>query len=96
MCDARFWGIDPALIADAPAETGVWPQNSHAMRAFLAVCSQWRMVALASGAVLYAGLDYSGAQAGLALAGIEASPELWAEVRVIEAGALGQLNRRGR
>ncbi|MDZ4136032.1 MAG: DUF1799 domain-containing protein [Paracoccaceae bacterium] len=96
MADARLWGIDPALIVEEAQDTGVWPQNAGAVRAFLAVCSQWRMVALASGAVFYAGLDYGGAQAGLALAGIEASPELWAEVRVIEAGALGQLNRRGR
>lgn len=34
------------------------------------------------------GLDYAGAKAGLELAGIEATPALWTQVRTIEAGAI--------
>lgn len=34
------------------------------------------------------GLDYAGARAGLEMAGIEVTPDLWADLQVIEAGAL--------
>lgn len=60
----------------APAQA-VWSINLEACDAFLAVASQFRESAL----------DYAGAQAGLALAGITMSPELWSQVRLIEAGA---------
>ncbi len=35
------------------------------------------------------GLDYAGVDAGLRRAGIELSPAAWADLQVIEAGALG-------
>ena len=63
------------------------------MTAFLAVAGQWRCHALANGALLWSGLDYTAAQAGLALSGLDPDPETWAEVRLIEAGALEELNR---
>ncbi len=61
------------------------------MRAFLAIASQWRMVA-GMGAMVALGLDYAGAEAGLRLAGIEADPVLWGEIRQIEAGAVAAMN----
>ena len=46
--------------------------------------------------LLWIGLDYTAARAGLDLAGIEMTPGLWAEVRDIESGAIEELNARGR
>jgi len=63
------------------------------MVAFLSVAGQWRGVALPNGGLLWLGLDYTAAQAGLSLAGLAPSPETWAEVRLIEAGAKEELNR---
>jgi hypothetical protein len=40
----------------------------------------------------YLGLDYSGVEAGLRLAGIMLSPEQWDDLRSIEAGAMKELN----
>ncbi len=92
IADARRWGIDPALIEPAlePGD-GVWPENAGAVRAFLAVATQWRMVAGMAGMVA-TGLDYAGAQAGLALAGIVADEALWDDIRMIEQGAVAALN----
>jgi Phage related hypothetical protein (DUF1799) len=59
-----------------------------ALEAFLAVASQWRIGP--QGRAL--GLDYAGAQAGLALAGITVTPALWADLREIERGARMGLN----
>ncbi|WPY96102.1 DUF1799 domain-containing protein [Limimaricola variabilis] len=88
LSDAARFGI--ALSAEdlAPAgETGVWPQNAAALTAFLRIATQWRVAATLS-AVVRTGLDYAGARAGLDLAGIEMTPALWADVQVIEAGAI--------
>lgn len=38
------------------------------------------------------GLDYAGARAGLGLAGIEMTPELWADVQEIERAAIAAMN----
>ena len=38
------------------------------------------------------GLDHGSAQAGLALAGVEVTPELWERVRMIERGALDAMS----
>ena len=73
----------------------VWPENWEALCAFLAVSTQWRIVALMTqlnGQTYYQGLDYAGVAAGLAGAGIAATPELWADLRVIEAAARNALN----
>jgi len=92
--DCRVLGLDAASLP-APLEDegdGVWPRNAAAVRAFLAVARQWRTVASGMGGARFLGLDYAAAKAGLDLAGIEVGPELWAEVRVIEAAAAAALN----
>ncbi len=92
QADARRWGIDPALVRPVEdATNGVWPEHAATVEAFLAIAGQWRMVA-GMGGMLALGLDYAGAQAGLELAGIEATPALWADIRVIEAGAKAAMN----
>lgn len=40
------------------------------------------------GTIHRVGLDYSGVRVGLDLAGIEMTRELWADLQLIEAGAL--------
>jgi len=66
----------------------VWPDNAAALDAFLAVTTQWRVVASAAGPLGVGGLDYSAVRVRFDLAGIAASPGLWADVQVIGAGAL--------
>lgn len=92
--DCAFFGIDPALFADDDVEEGVWPENIPAVDAFLAVTTQWRVLATAAGPLGWSGLDYQGVRAGFDLAGITPTPALWADVQLIEAGALTALNRR--
>jgi len=91
--EARLLGLDPDELAPA-RQDGVWPVNCAAVDAFLAVASQRRMVGAGLGGVVMIGLDYAGAEAGLRLAGIEVTPELWAQVRVIEAAARDAMNER--
>lgn len=71
----------------APETEGLWPWHLPGLRAFLAVATQWRVAGGIGGAVRI-GLDYAAAEAGLRLAGIEVTPDLWDEVCLIEAGAL--------
>lgn len=62
-----------------------------AFNAFLAVCRQWRTAA-APDRTVWLGLDYTAVRAGLDLAGLTITPDLWAEVQEIETGALRALN----
>jgi len=73
-------------------ETAVWAQNVEAARAFLWISGQWRITALAGGGVYWGGLDYTAAKAGLEMAEVEVTKQLWADVRVIEQGARSVMN----
>lgn len=90
--DLAFFGLSPDALPSAVIDDGIWPCNLPALRAFLAVDRQWRVASVGMGGVRFLGLDYAGAQAGLALAGIEMTPDLWSDVRVIEAAAVAALN----
>lgn len=74
----------------------VWPENWDAVMAFLAVSTQWRTAPFGGGMapmqVIYQGLDYTAVRAGLDGFGIETSPALWRDLRVIEAAARNALN----
>lgn len=94
IADARRWGIDPELLGETELHDGVWPENEDAVQAFLAVSTQWRFAGGGMGGVMAVGLDYQSARAGLDLAGISVTPELWAQLRVIETAARGALNER--
>lgn len=72
----------------------MWPENWEAAQAFLAVTTQWRAAA-GFGGLVYLGLDYAGARAGMEAAGFTVTPELWRSVRVMEIEALEALNARG-
>ncbi|WP_414707756.1 DUF1799 domain-containing protein [Rhodobacter sp. NTK016B] len=70
-------------------EDGIWAEHVSAFEAFLAVSSQWR-----SDGRRFLGLDYSAVQSGFELAGIDLSTRNWADLRLIEAGARDELNRK--
>lgn len=79
--------------SEADAAFEVWSENWEAVCAFLCVCTQWRAIGKGmDGGVYWQGLDYAGVAAGLAGAGIEATPKLWAELRIMEAAARNELN----
>lgn len=84
---------------------GIWPEHAGIARAFLAVCSQWRVTPVSGGGVagpagamiaptvpLYLGLDYAAVRAGLDAELIEVTPTLWQGLRVMEAEACKALN----
>ena len=71
---------------------GIWPENWDIVMAFCAISSQWRTESLGRGHVLYVGLDYMGAKAGLSMAGITLDPAQWQGVQVMEAAARAALN----
>ncbi len=73
---------------------GVWRQNVPAVLAFLAVASQWRVVAGGMGGIAVIGLDYTGVRCGLAAAGIRVTPAIWAGLQVMEAEAVRAMNGR--
>jgi hypothetical protein len=70
-----------------------------AWTAWCAVSGQWRTAGLGTmeqARVVWIGLDYAAARVGLELAGIEVTPEVWADLRAIEEGAIEGMNRRER
>ncbi|MBW4708620.1 DUF1799 domain-containing protein [Roseobacter sp. YSTF-M11] len=73
-------------------DAGVWPENVDAVMAYLAVCTQWRIVARADGPMHAVGLDYAGVRDGLKLARIKPSPALWSDLQMIEIGARAAMN----
>ena len=90
--ECRAFGIDPALLNRAPDEdVGIWPDHVVAVQAFLAVADQWRVAAGKNG-VVFLGLDYTAVRAGFDLAGITLTPAQWADVQMIEAGAVAAMN----
>lgn len=105
MRDARRFGLDQASIealkrrldgASDEGQGGLWPHNAETVAAFLACQTQWRVVAL-SGAfaparLLFVGLDYTAARAGIEAAGLALTPEIFAGLQVMEAAAREALN----
>lgn len=82
-----------SLEGDLQEDFPVWTDNWPVIEAFQAVCTQWQAIALGmEGKVYWLGLNYAGVAAGLAGAGIAATPEIWAGIRVMEAAARNTLN----
>jgi hypothetical protein len=106
--DARRYGLPEgaaeairSALADAAGEpVAIWPVNLPIVEAFLVVASQWRVIpiggGMTAGRLLFLGLDYAGARAGIEAAGLCITPELWAGVRIMEAEARSTLNGAGR
>ncbi|WP_257195879.1 MULTISPECIES: DUF1799 domain-containing protein [unclassified Bradyrhizobium] len=97
--------IEGGLPKDDAEFTRIWPDNVPAVEAFLAVATQWRVVACSPGGALgpgggaigpsvpiYLALDYAAVRAGLDAEGIAVTPELWRGLRVMEQAAAAALN----
>lgn len=104
--DARAFGLDAESIekvrrwhrstGGAGPRDGVWRGNAEIVELFLLVATQWRVVnvpAARGGLRAHAiGLDYAAVAAGLAGAGVRATPELWRGLMIMEAAARDALN----
>ncbi|WP_226779508.1 DUF1799 domain-containing protein [Oceaniglobus trochenteri] len=84
--------LDPTELGAARRPCAPWSCHLAALRAFEAVSGQWRVATLGMGGLIWMGLDHGAVRAGLELAGIVMTPDLWEEVRGIELGALEVLN----
>lgn len=73
----------------------VWPEHVEAVELFCALATQWR-VAAGFGGVMFLGLDYQAVEAAMRLRGVKPRDRarLFAQLRVMEAAALPELNRR--
>ncbi|MFZ5749912.1 MAG: DUF1799 domain-containing protein [Pseudomonadota bacterium] len=75
----------------APEPFGLWAEHLAAARAFLAVCTQWRVAGGGFGMAVI-GLDYTAVRIGLRAERIALDPDGWRQMRLIEAGALDAMN----
>lgn len=92
--DARLWGLDlPDGWEDRTGFEGIWAENEPAYIAFLHVSGQWRTASRGLGGTHWVGLDYTAVKHGLDLAGVTVTPATWMDLRLIENGALEELNR---
>ena len=92
--DAKAWGIQRSKPrAPAPETYGVWEEHWPALELFLAMRTQWRVVAGMGGAQ-HQGIDYTAlyGHPKFARLGFDEQDALLAQVQHIEAGALDALN----
>lgn len=90
----KWTGAAPALD-DALVEDGalVLPAELEpSVKGFTAAATQWRWVSFGFAKPLRVGLDYAGLRAALALEGIAETPELFGDIRIMEAAALAALS----
>jgi hypothetical protein len=95
--EAREFGLPEEAVAELEAASvddgfEVWPENWEALEAFLAVSTQWRAIGRADGSVYWQGLDYAAVAAGLNGLGFATTPQIWADLKVMEAAARNRLN----
>lgn len=92
--DAARFGLPPdacaALSQRLVSDSAVWRQNLGAVMAFLSVASQWRHASGPRGSIP-TGLDYAGVRAGLEASKTEVTPELWADLQVMEFAAIAAM-----
>ncbi|MBM2294709.1 DUF1799 domain-containing protein [Sulfitobacter pseudonitzschiae] len=89
LSDAELWGI-PADIVRRP-QRGIWELCLPAVQAFTRVSSLFRTPGAFGGAC---GLDYGGVRDGLEMSGVTITPELWAQIQCVEAGAIEAVMRK--
>lgn len=86
-------------IAEDDEFSRIWPDNVATVEAFLAVATQWRVVACGGGLAptvpIYIALDYCAVRTGLDAENIVVTPELWRGLRVMESAAAAALNEAG-
>ncbi|WP_311949236.1 DUF1799 domain-containing protein [Halomonas piscis] len=92
--DAAVLGIE-APAQEAPTTFGVWAEHWPALKLFLALRTQWRVIAGMAGAQ-HQGLDYTALYGHPAFSRLDADDQeaRLEEVQYIEAGALEALNQK--
>lgn len=91
--DCKLLGIPlDGITPDNDRELGVWASNVDAVQAFLDVTTQFTRLAMPDGTFRVTGLNYPGAQAAWQMAGVDVTPDLFAQVQMIERGALAEWN----
>ncbi len=73
--------------------SGIWRENLKSVMAFFAVQSQWNVIGVGGGGLVYIGLDYANVVVGLECSGIKVDPDLWSDIRIMEDAAAAALNR---
>ncbi|MFC6855752.1 DUF1799 domain-containing protein [Marivibrio halodurans] len=96
--DLIAFGLDPVdaerigRIEDVDDDAvEIWPEHEAVVRLFLALSTQWRVGGMA-GAPL--GIDYASIETTGRLLGIEVTPAVFEDLRVMEAEARDVLLRR--
>lgn len=75
-------------------DVAVWPENWTAWEVFSAMATQWR-ISVGMGGAAYHGLNYTALPVVEARVGVKKKQraDTFARLRVMEAAALGELNR---
>lgn len=84
-----------AARVDAAECCPIRPDCWDIVMAWRVISGQWRTVSRGglSGGVVFLALDYTAVAAGLAGMGIQATPDMWWGLRVMEAAAKEELNQ---
>lgn len=72
----------------------IFPANQPALDLFLSCQTQWRAFGVGV-SIIWLGLDYQAVRVAADLMGIEISPALFADLRVMESAAMLELNSMG-
>lgn len=96
--DFEFFGMDDEASGYAKQPTmdyQVWQENILTVQLFVALGSQWRVIAGMAG-IVYQGLNYEAVQSTLSMMGIKRKkwPELLDGLQVMEAAALKVMNNK--
>lgn len=94
----RIWGFPEELIEvelgaaeqDSDEPLGIWPENEAPVRLFLMSATQWRLGPMG----FPTGLDYPAVEAAARLGAIGVTPEIFEDLRVMEAEALDAMGER--
>lgn len=95
--EAAAWIGDIAPSVAQPTEFEVEQENLTAVRVFVAMQTNWRIVA-GMGGLVYQGLDYPSLESVANLLCIKRKkrPELFADIQIMEAAALPILNEKSK
>lgn len=94
MQDAEQAGFPPELIAklagaEKPKASDVieiWPENWDTVRAFASIFTQWNVVSVGMGGILYVGLKYEAVIPALTMAGFDVQA-IWPGIQTMEIAA---------
>ncbi|KJZ21823.1 DUF1799 domain-containing protein [Epibacterium sp. DP7N7-1] len=86
--------LNTAASAKDQDKAAIWGCNRPALLAFLAIQTQWRVLAQADGSRFWVGLDYAAAEPAFRLEGLTLTPTDWVGLRIIEDAARTALNER--